>query len=48
MIATASAASGPLGTFSVDWSERKPATEGHHPRSFGEAVPFGEGSYAGS
>jgi hypothetical protein len=42
--ATASAASGPLGTFSVDWSERQPQDEGHRPRSFGEALPFGQGS----
>ena len=48
VIATASAASGPLGAFSVDWSERQTLEEGSRPRHFGEAVPFGEGSSAGS
>ena len=45
VIATASAATGPLGAFSVDWSERQPQGEGQRPRHFGEAVPFGEGAY---
>ena len=46
--ATASAASGPLGTFSVDWSEHQSHSEGPRTRNFGETVPFGEGSYPGS
>ena len=44
VIATPSAASGPLGTFSVDWTERQPHSEAKPGRSFGEAAPFGEGS----
>ena len=48
VIATASATSGPLGAFSVDWTERQPHSEGQRGRSFGEAVPFGEGSSSGS
>ncbi|HUH81703.1 MAG TPA: G1 family glutamic endopeptidase [Solirubrobacteraceae bacterium] len=48
VIAASSAAGGPLGAFSVQWSEHQPLGEGHRPRSFGEAVPFGEGSNAGS
>ncbi len=44
VIATASPASGPLGAFSVNWTERQPGGEGPRVRSFGEAVPFGEGS----
>jgi hypothetical protein len=48
VIATASNTNGPLGAFSVNWTERQPHSEGQHGRSFGEAVPFGEGSYSGS
>ena len=44
VIATASAAGGALGAFSVNWSERRPHGEGSRGRSFGEAVPFGEGA----
>ncbi len=47
VIATPSAASGPLGTFSVDWAERQ-HSEAKPGRTFGEGVPFGEGSFSSS
>lgn len=47
VIATASAASGPLGGFSVDWNERQ-HSEAKPGRTFGEGVPFGEGSSSSS
>jgi Peptidase A4 family len=42
VLANASAATGPLGAFSVGWSERQPVGEAPRPRSFGEATPLGE------
>ncbi len=48
VIATASAATGPLGVFSVSWNEHQPVGEAPRPRSFGEATPFGEPGGSGS
>jgi len=48
VVATASPASGPLGGFSVSWTEHQTEGEGRRPRSFGEALPFGEGGSSGS
>jgi len=48
VIATASPASGPLGSFSVSWTEHQSEGEGRRPRSFGEALPLGEGTSSGS
>ena len=48
VIATATPTGGPLGGFSVSWTEHQTEGEGRRPRSFGEAVPFGEGAPSGS